>query len=409
MAQQTDRKIPQIRFRGFDDEWSEKKLGTFGHVAMNKRIFKHQTTEVGEIPFFKIGSFGGTPNAFISRKLFEEYKRHFPYPSKGSLLISAAGSIGKIVEYEGGDEYFQDSNIVWLEHDNKIANLFLKQFYLFVNWSGLEGSTIKRLYNKNILDTRITVPEFEEQTQIGAYFKSLDRMIELHQRKHDKLVTLKQAMLQKMFPQDGATTPEIRFKGFEADWAEYELGDLMPVTSVKRVHQADWTSSGIRFLRARDIVSASKNEEPTDILYISRLRYEAYSLLSGKVEPGDLLITGVGTIGVPYLISNDDPVYFKDGNIIWFKNRGIMDGNFFYYAFTSHSIQSYISKSAGIGTVGTYTIENGKRTPFVYPNQEEQQKIGAYFRTLDELISKHATQLEKLKNVKAACLEKMFV
>ncbi len=182
----------------------------------------------------------------------------------------------------------------------------------------------------------------------------------------------------------------------------------MNITSVKRIHQSDWTDSGIRFLRARDIVSASKNEEPDDYLYISKEKYDEYSLVSGKVAIGDLLVTGVGTIGVPYLIRNSEPLYFKDGNIIWFQNGTKSDGYFFLYSFFGKAIQDFINESAGIGTVGTYTIESGKKTPISLPEMKEQQQIGAYFRNLDNLITLHQRKLEKLKNIKKSCLEKMF-
>ena len=163
----------------------------------------------------------------------------------------------------------------------------------------------------------------------------------------------------------------------------------MNIASVKRIHQSDWTDSGIRFLRARDIVSASKNEEPDDYLYISKEKYDEYSLTSGKVAIGDLLVTGVGTIGVPYLIRNSEPMYFKDGNIIWFQNGTKIDGDFFLYSFSGKAIQDFINESAGIGTVGTYTIESGKKTPISLPKMKEQQKIGACFHNIDNLITLH--------------------
>ena len=163
----------------------------------------------------------------------------------------------------------------------------------------------------------------------------------------------------------------------------------MNIASVKRIHQSDWTDSGIRFLRARDIVSASKNEEPDDYLYISKEKYDEYSLVSGKVAIGDLLVTGVGTIGVPYLIRNSEPIYFKDGNIIWFQNGTKIDGDFFLYSFFGKTIQDFINESAGTGTVGTYTIESGKKTPISLPEMKEQQLIGTYFRNLDNLITLH--------------------
>ena len=192
-------KYPELRFSGFTDAWELRKLGDIGSVAMNKRVFKHQTSDNGEIPFFKISTFGGKADTFISRKLFEEYKRKYPYPNKGDILLSASGSIGKIVVYTGEDEYFQDSNIVWFKHDGKINNQFLKQFYTIVKWDGLEGSTIKRLYNKNILNTNILLPVIREQEKIGTFFKHLDELITLHQRELELLKTLKKTMLQQMF------------------------------------------------------------------------------------------------------------------------------------------------------------------------------------------------------------------
>ena len=167
---------------------------------------------------------------------------------------------------------------------------------------------------------------------------------------------------------------------------------MMNVTSVKRIHQSDWTDSGVRFLRARDIVAAAKNEEPDDYLYISKEKYEEYSALSGKVGVSDLLVTGVGTIGVPYLVRNLEPLYFKDGNIIWFQNSDKIDGKFLFYSFSAEQIQGFINESAGIGTVGTYTIESGKKTPISFPNQIEQAKVGEFFQQLDNLITLHQRQ-----------------
>jgi type I restriction enzyme S subunit len=184
----------------------------------------------------------------------------------------------------------------------------------------------------------------------------------------------------------------------------------MDVTSVKRIHQSDWVDSGVRFLRARDIVSFFKKEEQTDCLYISVEKYNEYSLISGKVKEGDILVTGVGTIGVPFLIKNLSPVYFKDGNIIWFKNEKKIDGEFLYYSFINREIQDFIKNSAGTGTVGTYTIESGKKTPINFPkNGAEQQKIGSYFRNLEMQINLRKIQITKLQNIKKSLLDKMFI
>ena len=180
---------PAIRFKGFSDAWEQRKLGEIGSVSMCRRIFKEQTSETGDIPFYKIGTFGAEPDAFISRELFEEYKSKYPYPKKGDILISASGSIGRTVEFAGNNEYFQDSNIVWLSHDERLSNSFLKCFYSVVKWAGIEGSTIKRLYNDNILNTVICMPSVPEQEHIGLFFENLDHLITLHQRKGKAAVT----------------------------------------------------------------------------------------------------------------------------------------------------------------------------------------------------------------------------
>ena len=188
--------VPEIRFPGFTDAWEQRKLGEIGSVSMCRRIFKEQTSETGDIPFYKIGTFGAEPDAFISRELFEEYKSKYPYPKKGDILISASGSIGRTVEFAGNNEYFQDSNIVWLSHDERLSNSFLKCFYSVVKWAGIEGSTIKRLYNDNILNTVICMPSVPEQEHIGLFFENLDNLITLHQRKCDEEKQKKKALMQ---------------------------------------------------------------------------------------------------------------------------------------------------------------------------------------------------------------------
>ena len=198
MFPKNDSRIPEIRFKGCTGAWEPRKFGDIGTVAMCKRVFKEETSENGDVPFYKIGTFGGEADAYITREMFEKYKNMYPYPQKGDILISASGSIGRTVEYTGKDEYFQDSNIVWLQHNKNIDNSFLKVLYNVVQWS-CEGSTIKRLYNDNFLKTEIVIPDIKEQSQIGEYFENLDNLIALHQRKIQQLKNIKKALLEKMF------------------------------------------------------------------------------------------------------------------------------------------------------------------------------------------------------------------
>mgnify|MGYP005939524351 CR=1 FL=1 len=242
----------------------------------------------------------------------------------------------------------------------------------------MQGIKVLSLSRSNIQKTSVSYPiAVKEQQLIAYYFSQLDNLITLHQRKCALLFSPFQAFISMMFITSTFS------------WEQRKLGDMMNVTSVKRIHQSDWTDSGVRFLRARDIVAAANNEEPDDYLYISKEKYEEYSTLSGKVGVSDLLVTGVGTIGVPYLVRNLEPLYFKDGNIIWFQNSDKIDGKFLFYSFSAEQIQGFINESAGIGTVGTYTIESGKKTPISLPNQIEQAKVGEFFQQLDNLITLH--------------------
>lgn len=150
-----------------DSEIRWKKLGDIGEVRMCKRILKNQTAPSGDIPFYKIGTFGKQADAYISKSLFDEYKQKYSYPKIGEILISASGTIGRTVIFDGKDAYFQDSNIVWIENDeNLILNKFLFYYYQIVNWGASEGGTISRLYNDNIRKINIPIPLISEQKRI---------------------------------------------------------------------------------------------------------------------------------------------------------------------------------------------------------------------------------------------------
>lgn len=169
-----------------------KTLGEIGDVCMCKRIMKEQTSDNGEIPFFKIGTFGGQPDAFISRELYEEYKTKFSYPKKGEILISAAGTIGRSVIFDGEDAYFQDSNIVWIANDEKqVINRFLYYLYQIAEWK-TDGGTIKRLYNYNLKNTPIPLPSLQEQSRIvsildefEASIKNLEAQLEAREKQYE--------------------------------------------------------------------------------------------------------------------------------------------------------------------------------------------------------------------------------
>uniref|UniRef100_UPI004048C8D2 N-6 DNA methylase n=1 Tax=Algoriphagus sp. TaxID=1872435 RepID=UPI004048C8D2 len=162
-----------------DPSWEMKELGEIGKVTMCKRIFKEQTSNAGDVPFYKIGTFGGLPDAFISLELYNDFISKYSYPKKGDILISTSGTIGKIVEFDGRPSYFQDSNIVWIDNNETIVtNKFLKIFYQCIKWRPTEGVTIARLYNKNIQETIIPIPPLEIQQSIVERIESERQIIE---------------------------------------------------------------------------------------------------------------------------------------------------------------------------------------------------------------------------------------
>lgn len=157
--------------------WSSISLSDIGKVSMCKRILKSETSNTGDIPFYKIGTFGGKANAYITKELFEKYKSQYSYPKKGDILISAAGTIGKTVIYDGKPAYYQDSNIVWIDNDEKLVlNRFLFYAYQLNPWQVSTGGTIARLYNDNIANATIIVPPLHEQERIVKILDRFDKL-----------------------------------------------------------------------------------------------------------------------------------------------------------------------------------------------------------------------------------------
>lgn len=192
-------------FETESDDWEEKKLGDVGKVSMCKRVYKEQTTTTGDIPFYKIGTFGKEPDVFIPKSLYDEFRNKFSFPKKGDILISAAGTIGRRVKYDGEPAYFQDSNIVWIDNDEKqVLNDYLYQFYGACNWNSTTGATIPRLYNDNLRQIEIAFPKsLAEQRAIVGRLEALSaetgRLEEIYQQKVESLEELKKSVLSKAF------------------------------------------------------------------------------------------------------------------------------------------------------------------------------------------------------------------
>ncbi|MFT5716497.1 MAG: type I restriction enzyme S subunit [Oleiphilaceae bacterium] len=202
--------------------------------------------------------------------------------------------------------------------------------------------------------------------------------------------------------------PEIRFEGFSGGWVKNDLGGLIEIRSAARVHKEQWTDAGVPFFRTSDVVSIYKGQENTKA-YISREVYQELSDKIGKVAKDDLLITGGGSIGIPYLVPNDEPLYFKDADLLWLKNNQMFNGYFLYTFFFCAPFKKHIKSISHTGTIAHYTIEQVKATPINNCDEPEQTQIGNYFQKLDSLINQHQQKHDKLSNIKTAMLEKMFL
>ena len=192
--------VPALRFPEFSGEWESRTIGDDCKILMCKRIFANQTTPEGEVPFYKIGTIGDKADAYISKKLFEEYKQRYNYPKCGEVMITCAGTVGKTILYNGQDAYYQDSNIVWISNPRKIySNEFLNYLLNRVDWSKLNSTTITRIYNDNLRELHITFPSKEEQDKIVSLLTRIDDRIDTQSKIIEELTTLRSALLEKVF------------------------------------------------------------------------------------------------------------------------------------------------------------------------------------------------------------------
>ena len=201
--------------------------------------------------------------------------------------------------------------------------------------------------------------------------------------------------------------PKLRFKEFDGDWSDSKLGQLIGISSASRVFKEQWQTSGVPFFRTSDVVSIFKNKE-NEKAYISLELFEELSKKSGKIQKEDLLVTGGGTIGIPYLVENDEPLYFKDADLLWIKSSGVINGSFLYNFFISPKFREYLKSISHMGTISHFTIEQAKVTPFQYPSKEEQTKIASFLSAVDEKISQLTQKHALLSQYKQGMMQKLF-
>ena len=374
---------PQIRFKGFEDDWESRFLSELGEVKMCKRIMKYQTSEKGEVPFYKIGTFGSLPDAFISKKLFEEYSQKYPFPKKGDVIISAAGTIGRIVVFDGQPSYFQDSNLIWIDNDNSIIdNSFLAVAYPLVKWA-TSSTTIARIYNDTVRKTKILSPgNLEEQIKLGKLFSKIANLISEAELEIERLEKMKQASLQKMFPRPGSTTPEIRFAGFNRQWKETTLNQICSYSTFP-LTVANAKSKGKYPLFDANNLIGFTDLNPIRQEYISIIK-DGAGVGRIRICPKNSLI--IGTLGA-------------------LRPNNRVD---IYFLLMLLSILKLGQQYSGSTIPHIYFSDYGNSTVII-PSYEEQKQIGEYFNNLDSVISSKRQKLAKLRQIKQACLDKMFV
>ena len=379
---------PKLRFKADDGsqfpDWEEKTLGDIGTAKMCKRVLKEQTSEKGDVPFYKIGTFGGTPDAFISRELYEELKAKYSFPRKGNILLSAAGTIGRTVVYDGQDAFFQDSNIVWLDNDDSVLDGFLLQFYNKTSWDNLEGGTIKRLYNGLFLSKVIHVPSLPEQQKIAEFLSTIDTVIEKQKETVSAWEERKKGVMQKLFSQ------EVRFKADDGSefpkWKEKKLGD---VADLKVGEKPTLVSDNATY----EYVNAGT----TNSGYVDSYNCDGDTVTTPSRGQG-----GIGYVGYQKHEFWLGPLCYKIKS-----NKDDVLTKFMYYALSFDSKKIVDLKK--VGTIPAINRADLIELYMSFPYLVEQQKIVDCLSSLDEVIEKLKATLAAWEEMKKGLLQKMFV
>ena len=387
------------------EDWEDKKLGDVGKVCMCKRIFADQTSDTGEIPFFKIGTFGKEADAYISRELYEDFKRRFSYPQRGDVLISAAGTLGRSVVFDGKEAYFQDSNIVWLDIDKEqLCNEYLYHYYKVIQWASSEGSTIARLYNGIICNTHIAAPDVEEQKEIATILSEVDELISLTEKQLSKKKAIKQGAMQKLL------TGKKRLPGFSGEWSNF---NLMKHSKIKArigwqgLKKSEYLDSGYALLvTGTDFVDGKVQWDRCH--YVTRDRYDQDRNI--QIQNNDILITKDGSLGKAALVQGlTKPATLNSGIFVIRPLQNAYDPVFVYHILSSLVFKDFLDKlSAGSTIIHLYQKDVGKFEFLLPPTIEEQKDIAAVLSEMDADIAALEEKLAKYRQVKQGMMQQLL-
>ncbi|TNI84562.1 restriction endonuclease subunit S [Aeromonas allosaccharophila] len=408
------------------EDWEQVALGHIAEVRMCKRIFSDQTTESGAIPFFKIGTFGGQPDAYISISRYNEFKAKYSFPEKGDVLISAAGTLGKTVVYDGAPAYFQDSNIVWLEvNKNKILNEYLRHYYKVISWASPEGSTISRLYNAIIRATVINLPSLPEQTAIANVLSDSDALIDALEKLIAKKQAIKTATMQQLLtgrtrlPQF-ALRPDGTTKGYKTselgqipeDWITPTLKDITSNIidyrgRTPRKLGLEWGGGNILALSAGNVKKGFIDYE-AECYFGSDELYKKW-MASGDASKGDIVFTMEAPLGNVALIPNEDKYILSQRTILLQLERSKFLPTFIIQVFLSDMFQSYISESATGSTAQGIKRATFEKMFVAVPScLEEQTAIATILSDMDSELTALEQKLAKARDLKQGMMQQLL-
>jgi len=407
--------VPTIRFNGFDDQWSLVKLGKISSTFTDGDWIESKDQSSEGIRLVQTGNIG--VNKFINKEnttkwiSFETFnKLKCKEIFEGDILISRlpepAGRSTILPRLKTKAITSVDCTIVRLkdEYTNTFINQFLSTNNYFKRVNNLlAGGTRQRISRSNLYHIDFFICSKIEQTQIGNFFKTLDSQINSQEQKHQKLINLKRAMLEKMFPKEGADLPEIRFKGFTEKWEEKKLGDVVEFYSGLTYSPKDVKDS------KHTLVLRSSNVKNNNIVLNDNVYVDNNVINSSNVKKGDIIV--VVRNGSRNLIGKHAEIKAEMPNtVIGAFMTGVRYNisNFLNAILDSNRFTIEIEKNLG-ATINQITNGSFKAMLFRFPSLEEQQKIGEYFEKLDNLIQKSQVQIGKYKNIKQALLQKMFV
>lgn len=399
-------------------DWKATALGEIADVRMCKRILAWQTQKSGAIPFFKIGTFGAQPDTYIPLPLYEEFKAKYSYPNEGDILISAAGTLGKSVIYDGKPAYFQDSNIVWLEVDKKeLLNEYLFHYYKVIKWASSEGSTIARLYNGIIRSSVIALPSTKEQTAIANALSDVDALISELEKLIAKKQAIKTATMQQLLT--GKTRlPEFALredgtpKGYKQselgeipeDWEVVELGNVLNLPATYGVVTAGkFQTSGVRMVRGGDIKNGTIS---SDMPFISKTKNEEYSRTI--LQANDVVIALVGYPGESAKI----PDWLVGSNISravgLLRLKRLISSDFLVHYLNSEAgRKNFLTPSAGSAQIVVNLVDLNKLN-IPAPSEEEQTFVALILSEMDKEIQVLELRLNKTRQIKQGMMQELL-